>query len=118
TCERVSISAACPGRARRQKLDGVSGRIPRRRRDLPCVDGAPLGAAVVVSYSRIGPTIPEQFDMEGRLIGRMEFFDGAEVSPKNETLAALKRDRVAARLLANFGFTHVQPRSFRMTNIV
>lgn len=41
-------------------------------------------------------------------IGRMEFFDGAEVSPKNQTLAALKRDRVAARLLANFGFTHVQ----------
>src|SRR2546422_5250903 len=41
-------------------------------------------------------------------IGRMEFFDGAEVSPKNETLASLKRDRVAARLLANFGFTHVQ----------
>ena len=41
-------------------------------------------------------------------IGRMEFFDGAEVSPKNGTIAALKRDRVAARLLANFGFTHVQ----------
>src|SRR5712691_5520676 len=41
-------------------------------------------------------------------VGRMEFLDGAEVSPKNETLAALKRDRVAARLLANFGFTHVQ----------
>lgn len=41
-------------------------------------------------------------------IGRMEFFDGAEVAPKNQTLAALKRDRVAARLLANFGFTHVQ----------
>jgi hypothetical protein len=31
--------------------------------------------------------------------------------PRNATLAALKRDRVASRLLANFGFTHVQ-RSF------
>lgn len=41
-------------------------------------------------------------------VGRTEFLDGAEVSPKNETLRALKRDRVAARLLANFGFTHVQ----------
>jgi len=41
-------------------------------------------------------------------VGRMEFLDGAEVAPKDETLAALKRDRVAARLLANFGFTHVQ----------
>jgi hypothetical protein len=95
------------------------------------VDSASLGAVVAVSYSSIGLTpIPEQFDMEGTLItedsyknmlkdvggvegqplkiGRMEFFDGAEVSPKNETLAALKRDRVAARLLASFGFTHVQ----------
>ena len=41
-------------------------------------------------------------------VGRLEFFDGAEGTPTHETLAALKRDRVAARLLANFGFTHVQ----------
>lgn len=47
-------------------------------------------------------------DGQSLKIGRMEFFDGAEVAPKNETLAAIKRDRVAARLLANFGFTHVQ----------
>jgi hypothetical protein len=40
-------------------------------------------------------------------IGRMEFFDGAEVTPKHATLAAVKRDRVALRLLGNFGFTHV-----------
>jgi len=40
-------------------------------------------------------------------LGRMEFFDGTEVSPKNPTLAAVKRDRVASRLLANFAFTHV-----------
>jgi hypothetical protein len=44
-------------------------------------------------------------------VGRMEFFDGTEVAPKNVTLAALKRVRIASRLLANFGFTHVQ-RSF------
>src|SRR5207247_9718782 len=43
--------------------------------------------------------------------GRMEVFDGGEVAPANSTLAALKRDRVAFRLLANFGFTHIQ-RSF------
>ena len=41
-------------------------------------------------------------------IGRMEFSDGAEVSPRNGTIAALTRDRVAARLLSNFAFTHVQ----------
>jgi hypothetical protein len=43
--------------------------------------------------------------------GRMEFFDGAEVTPKDTTLAALKRDRISQRLLANFGFSDVQ-RSF------
>jgi hypothetical protein len=40
-------------------------------------------------------------------LGRMEFIDGAEVAPKNATLAALKRDRIAHRLIGNFGFTHV-----------
>src|SRR3954470_8684698 len=41
-------------------------------------------------------------------IGRMEFIDGTEVTPGHSTLAALKRDRIAQRLLANFGFTDVQ----------
>lgn len=40
-------------------------------------------------------------------LGRMEIIDGTEVVPKNATLAALKRDRVAHRLLGNFGFSHV-----------
>jgi hypothetical protein len=44
-------------------------------------------------------------------IGRLEFLDGTEVAPRNATLAAVKRDRVNARLLGNFGFTEVQ-RSF------
>jgi Alginate export len=41
-------------------------------------------------------------------VGRMEFIDGSEVTPNHSTLAALKRDRIAQRLLANFGFTDVQ----------
>src|SRR5215475_15566641 len=41
-------------------------------------------------------------------VGRMEFIDGTEVTPGHSTLAALKRDRIAQRLLANFGFTDVQ----------
>lgn len=41
------------------------------------------------------------------LLGRSEFFDGAEVTPKNTTLASLKKDRVAQRLIGNFGFTDV-----------
>jgi len=40
-------------------------------------------------------------------VGRMEFVDGTEVAPKHATLAALKRDRIAHRLLGHFGFTHV-----------
>jgi hypothetical protein len=47
-------------------------------------------------------------DGQSLKVGRTEFFDGAEGSPRNATLAAVKRDRVASRRLANFGFTHVQ----------
>ncbi|OFW00284.1 MAG: hypothetical protein A3I61_08600 [Acidobacteria bacterium RIFCSPLOWO2_02_FULL_68_18] len=40
-------------------------------------------------------------------VGRMEFIDGTEVVPGNATLAAVKRDRIAHRLLGNFVFSHV-----------
>ncbi|MHB0949146.1 MAG: alginate export family protein [Gemmatimonadaceae bacterium] len=40
-------------------------------------------------------------------VGRMEFAEGAEVMPANPTLASLKRDRVAQRLVGPFGFSHV-----------
>lgn len=40
-------------------------------------------------------------------LGRFEFADGAEVVPADATLATLKRDRIAHRLLGNFGFSHV-----------
>jgi hypothetical protein len=40
--------------------------------------------------------------------GRMEFIDGTELTPNHSTLVALKRDRIAQRLLANFGFSDVQ----------
>lgn len=39
--------------------------------------------------------------------GRFEFIDGFEAAPKNETLALLKRERIAHRLIGNFGFSHV-----------
>lgn len=41
-------------------------------------------------------------------LGRFEFLDGMEVVPQDGTLAQLKRERVAARLIGNFGFTDVQ----------
>ena len=44
-------------------------------------------------------------------LGRFEFIDGAEVMPKDPTLAWMKRERIAHRLIGNFGWSHVQ-RSF------
>lgn len=39
--------------------------------------------------------------------GRFEFIEGAELTPANPTLAAVKRTRIAQRLIGSFGFTHV-----------
>jgi hypothetical protein len=44
-------------------------------------------------------------------LGRFEFFDGTETSPKNLTLAWLQTNRIQQRLVGNFGFTDGQ-RSF------
>ncbi len=40
-------------------------------------------------------------------LGRFEFSDGAETTPANGTLAAVKRTRLAQRMIGPFGFTHV-----------
>jgi hypothetical protein len=40
-------------------------------------------------------------------IGRFEFADGSETTPKSATLAALKRDRINQRLLGSFGWSDV-----------
>jgi hypothetical protein len=40
-------------------------------------------------------------------MGRFTFQDGSELTPKNPTLATLKRDRVSQRLLGDFGFSDV-----------
>jgi hypothetical protein len=40
-------------------------------------------------------------------LGRMEFVDATEVTPANATLAAVKRDRLAHRLIGHFGWTHI-----------
>jgi Alginate export len=44
-------------------------------------------------------------------LGRFTYLDGAEVQPKDKTLAALINTRVAQRLIGDFGFSAVQ-RSF------
>lgn len=44
-------------------------------------------------------------------LGRFQFADGAEVTPTDATLAALKQDRIGQRLIGMFGFSDVR-RSF------
>ena len=44
-------------------------------------------------------------------LGRFEFFDGAETTPKNSSLLWLQTNRIAQRLVGNFGFSNGQ-RSF------
>ena len=44
-------------------------------------------------------------------IGRFEFFDGLETKPKNANIAWLQTNRIAQRLVGNFGFSAAQ-RSF------
>jgi hypothetical protein len=39
--------------------------------------------------------------------GRFEFNDGTEITPKNATLAVLKRDRISQRLIGTFGYSDV-----------
>ncbi|HXE89433.1 MAG TPA: alginate export family protein [Terriglobales bacterium] len=47
-------------------------------------------------------------DRPSRLrLGRFELIEGAETTPKDATLAALKRERIAHRLIGNFAFSHV-----------
>ena len=46
---------------------------------------------------------------QGRLkLGRFEYFDGAEVKPKDATLAAIVQTRIAQRLIGNFSFSAVE----------
>jgi hypothetical protein len=40
-------------------------------------------------------------------LGRFEFADGSEVTPKDATLATLKRDEIAHRLIGPFSFSHI-----------
>ena len=40
-------------------------------------------------------------------LGRFEFLDGSEVTPKDPTLAALEKTRITQRLIGNFGWSAV-----------
>lgn len=67
------------------------------------------------SATSVGGFFPKQAYFRARTtdgrwalrLGRFEFADGGEATPVNATLAAVKRTRVAQRLVGPFGFTHV-----------
>ena len=50
-------------------------------------------------------------DTDSVRLGRFEFFDGQELTPKDPALRWLQTNRVAQRLVGNFGFSNAQ-RSF------
>ncbi len=52
-----------------------------------------------------------QPDGDAVRLGRFEFFEGQETTPANKTLAWLQTNRIAQRLVGNFGFSNGQ-RSF------
>lgn len=53
-----------------------------------------------VNFKHLGPTSLK--------LGRFEFFDGAEVKPKDPLLAAIVQTRISSRLISNFAFSAVQ----------
>ena len=67
----------------------------------------PAAAALRQGYIRFHTSAPGT----NLRIGRFEFFDGSETTPKDNTMLWLQTNRVAQRLIGNFGFT-VGQRSF------
>ncbi len=53
-----------------------------------------------VNFKHLGPA--------GLKLGRFEYFDGLEVTPKDPLVATLIQTRIANRLISNFAFTAVQ----------
>ena len=49
-----------------------------------------------------------QRDADAIRVGRIEFFDGQETTPKDKTLLWLQTNRIAQRLIGNFGFSNGQ----------
>jgi hypothetical protein len=65
-------------------------------------DGSAFIKQAFVRFKGLGSDQPSSLRL-----GRFEFIDGAETTPANATLATLKRDHIAHRLIGPFTFTHV-----------
>ena len=66
---------------------------------------SPASVFVKQAYVRVGQ--PPSRGGHALRVGRFEFADGTEMTPRHATLAALKRDHIAHRLLGTFGWSHV-----------
>jgi hypothetical protein len=64
----------------------------------------PTAAFAKQAYLRLHSTAPGT----NLRFGRFEFFDGLETTPKDPTLLWLQTNRVAQRLIGNFGFSNAQ----------
>ncbi len=67
----------------------------------------PVNASFRQGFLRYRGKLPD----ETLRIGRFEFFEGQETTPKDGPLAWLQTNRIAQRLVGNFGFSNAQ-RSF------
>jgi hypothetical protein len=65
----------------------------------------PIGLFVKQAFVRFGR--PPARGGHSLRLGRFEFGDGTETAPAQPTLAALKREHIAQRLIGTFPFTHV-----------
>ena len=68
-------------------------------------DDSPVGIFVKQAFVRVGaPPGPATWSLRA---GRFEFGEGTEAMPRHATVAAVRQQRVAQRLIGPFGFTHV-----------
>lgn len=79
---------------------------------LPTTAAGGTGANYLAANDRRGSSamiFPKQAYVfwKGLKVGRFEYVDGTEFTPSNPTLAALKRERIAHRLIGHFAWTHV-----------
>ena len=66
---------------------------------------SPASVFVKQAFVRIGQPLAR--GGHALRLGRFEFADGTEMTPRHATLVALKRDHIAHRLLGTFGWSHV-----------
>lgn len=65
-------------------------------------DGSAILRQAFVRFKGLGGDKPSSLR-----IGRFDFIDGAETTPADSTLATLKRDHIAHRLIGPFTFSHI-----------